>query len=104
MPVSSARRTDIYRLPYTERTEGEFRDLRSAELRLPRMRWCRVSVNGIHRSSKSRKATTRYANPGWAFGLDRLFVEYVQFHRLCWHLSFNVGKRGVTFSYGRRTF
>ena len=93
---------EFSRLRYHERTEGKFRDLRSAEQKLPRRRFIRLSINGQYRNSKERNATTRYANPGWAFGTNWIFVEWVHFRRHCWHLSFNFYRRGITLSYGKR--
>lgn len=89
-------------LPYTERTNAEYRDLRSWELsRLPKMRFARISLNGIHRTDKDRHNVTRYGNPGWSFGFNRCFINWTHFRRHCWHLSFNVDKRGITLSYGK---
>jgi hypothetical protein len=94
--------TDV--LHYTERTNGKFRDLRQVEVKLPKLRFARLSLNGQYRTSKSSKNATRYGNPGWTFGTEWNHINWVHFNRHCWHLSFNAQKRGITLSYGRRLF
>ena len=89
------------KLRYTESTDGRFRDLRDIELTHNR-KFARISINGIHRSPLSLIRTTRYANPGWAFGTELVFINWTHFRRHCWHLSFNAFRRGITFSYGRK--
>lgn len=89
------------KLGYTERTEGRYRDLRDIEFTF-RRKFARISINGQYRYTRSQLKTTRYANPGWAFGTDNVFVEWVHYRRHCWHLSFNVFRRGITFSYGKK--
>lgn len=97
-------RTDV--LHYTERTSGEFRDLRQVELtvgpRTRRGRFLRLSLNGQYRSGKAKYDATRYANPGWSFGTERVLLNWTHFRRHCWHLSLEMFKRGLTLSYGTR--
>jgi hypothetical protein len=103
----AARITTGITLPYTERTRGEYRDLRQIELQigkrhpqggLIRPRVFRISLNGQYRTSKAAKAETRCWNPGFAVGFNRAFIEVVRFRRIGVHVSINVAKRGITFS------
>jgi hypothetical protein len=88
-------------LPYTGKSDG-YRDLRHVEAQLPKRRFARVSINGIHRNTRSQTESYRWGNPGWSFGLDRCYVNWTHFRRHCWHLSLTVGKLGITLSYGRK--
>lgn len=69
------RRVRFSMLPYRERTQGKFADLRQVEITLPRRRWVRVSVNGQYRSGKKQYQSTRYANPGWVIGTQSILVQ-----------------------------
>lgn len=96
-------KTDV--LHYTERTQGQFRDLRQVELTtgsIYRGRFLRLSLNGQYRSGKRQYDATRYANPGWSFGTQRVLLNWTHFRRHCWHLSLEMFSRGLTLSYGRR--
>ena len=88
-------------LHYTERSGGKFRDLRQVEIRLPRRRFARVSLNGQYRSNRSKVEACRYANPGFSFGTERAYFNWTHFRRHCFHVCLNVFERGLTFSYGR---
>jgi hypothetical protein len=88
-------------LPYTERSDGRFRDLRSIEVRLPRRRFARLSLNGQYRSGKTQYNHTRYANPGWSFGTEQVLINWTHFRRHCWHVCLEVHRRGITLSYGK---
>jgi hypothetical protein len=90
------------RFNYTERTKGVYRDLRQMEVKLPKRRFARISINGQYLATHSGIKAHRYANPGWSLGSENCFVHWTHFHRHCWHLSFTAFKRGVTFSYGKR--
>lgn len=94
-------RLEVSSLGYTKRTEGKFRDLRQIELVI-RKRFARISLNGQYRSGKAQYNTTRYGNPGWSLGTERVLINWTHFRRHCWHLSFEAFSRGITFSYGKR--
>lgn len=91
-------------LHYTQRTAGKYRDLRQLAIRLPRGRGIRLSLNGQYRHTIAEGRTTKYANPGWFFGTNQVFVEWTNFYLTAWHLSFNVCRRGITLSYIKRNF
>lgn len=93
-------RTDV--LHYTERTNGEYRDSRQVTLRWKR-KFARLSLNGQYRTSKSHHEMHRSANPGWSFGTEWYFINWTHFRNHCFHISLNVRKRGITFSYGKWT-
>lgn len=97
------RRVRFSMLPYRERTQGKFADLRQVEITLPRRRWVRVSVNGQYRSGKKQYQSTRYANPGWVIGTQSILVQWTHFKRHCWHFEVEAARRGITLSYGRDT-
>jgi len=88
-------------LHYRKRSNGKYADLRQIEARLPRRRFARISLNGQYRSGKRQYQMTRYANPGWSIGFEQLLVNWSHHRRHCWHLSFEVARRGITLSYGR---
>lgn len=89
-------------LHYFERSQGRFRDLRQAEIKLPRRRFARISLNGQYRETRSKVESNRYANPGFSFGLENAYVNWTHFRRHCFHACVNIARRGLTFSYGRR--
>jgi hypothetical protein len=94
--------TDILHLRYYERSGGKYRDLRHVEVRLPRMRFTRISLNGQYRSTRSEFEMHRWGNPGRSFGFEHAYVNWIHFRRHCWHLSANVLRRGITLSWGKR--
>jgi hypothetical protein len=92
------------KLPYTKTFKKEYRDLRQVEIKIGK-RLFRVSINGIYRQRRSEVEVHRRANPGWSFGFEWAYVEWVHFGS--WkrgyyhgpiHLGFQLGKRGVTFT------
>lgn len=106
-------------LHYTERSGGEYRDLRQLEARIGG-RVYRVSLNGQYRGAKLAKGTMlRMSNPGHAIGTSRVYLDLTHwgrysgpllklagrpYHSGPWHLSLNVGKRGVTLTTHTRAF
>lgn len=103
------RRIKLDVLHYTDRSKGEYRDLRQIELGLGRYqpkryrfpRWVRLSLNGQYRSGKRTYDYTRSANPGFSVGTERVLINFSHHRRHCWHLSLEAFKRGITLSYGR---
>lgn len=87
-------------LPCRKSSNGEFADLRHVEVKA-RGRFARISINGQYRLGRSYKERYRDANPGWSFGTEWVWIDWTHFRRHCWHASINIGRRGITLSYGR---
>jgi hypothetical protein len=91
-------------LGYYERSNGMFRDLRSAEVKLPKMRWARISINGQYRLGKAYVDMHKHANPGWTFGFQWAFINWTHHKNHCCHFGIDIARRGITFSEGKRLF
>lgn len=94
----------VGRLMYREASHGKYADLRDIEVRLPRRRFLRVSVNGQYRVTRSKIRATRYGNPGWDVGVENAYFNWTHFRRHVWHACVTIRRRGVTLSWGRRLF
>jgi hypothetical protein len=92
---------EIRRLPYTQRTNKKFRDLRDLTL-TSRRHFARISLNGQYRVTKSNARSTKHSNPGWILGTENIYLEWTHFRRHCWHVSINVYRRGITLSFGKK--